>query len=307
VSKIYKIKVDIDGMRLDKYISSKYPKLSRTYIQKLVSEGYVTVNDDTSRSSRKLSRGDQLNIAIPPTIPSDILPESIPLNIVYENKDIFVVDKPAGLTVHPAPGNPKHTLVNAILAHTPILPSANEPMRPGIVHRLDKDTSGLIVIAKTRIALTNLMYQFKSRTVLKKYSVLVNGQLTPNTGKIEAPIGRNPHNRKRMAIMEGGRPAITEYQAVKYFDDFTLLVVKPQTGRTHQIRVHLWAINHPVVGDTTYGSKSTLLARQFIHASRLGFKLPSNDEYVEFTSELPPDLRECIRLLARRERSEVIK
>jgi 23S rRNA pseudouridine1911/1915/1917 synthase len=238
-----------------------------------------------------------VDIVIPPTS-SLLSPEAIPLNILYEDDDLLAVDKPAGLTVHPAPGHPGHTLVNAILFHFPHLADIGDSLRPGIVHRLDKDTSGVMLVAKNSVAQANLVEQFKTRSVLKTYLVLVKGQLTPENGIIEAPIGRNPRNRKRMAIVAEGREARTEYRVVKYIGDYTLLEVMPETGRTHQIRVHLSAIGYPVVGDKVYGVKSPYLLRQFVHASRLGFKLSSTGEYVEFTSELPQDLEEVLKAIA---------
>ncbi len=236
-----------------------------------------------------------MDIAIPPTSPTPLSPEAIPLNILYEDDDLLVVDKPAGLTVHPAPGHPGHTLVNAILAHYPHLADIGDSLRPGIVHRLDKDTSGVMLVAKNRVAQANLSEQFKSRSVSKAYMVLVKGKLTPENGIIEADIGRDPRNRQRMAVVSRGREARTEYRVVKYIGGYSLLEITPETGRTHQIRVHLGAIGFPVVGDPVYGVKSTYLSRQFLHACRLGFKLPSTGEYVEFTSELPPDLEQALK------------
>jgi 23S rRNA pseudouridine1911/1915/1917 synthase len=218
--------------------------------------------------------------------------------VIYEDADILVIDKPAGLTVHPAPGHPGHTLVNAILAHCPGLATSDEPVRPGIVHRLDKDTSGLMVVAKNDSAREYLVRQFKSRTVSKGYLVLVKGKLSPEKGIIEAPIGRDPHHRQRMAIVEAGKEAATRYQVRKYLDSYTLLEVTPLTGRTHQIRIHLSAIGYPVVGDSVYGMKSTQVNRQFIHAYRLGFRLPSTEQYREFTSLLPVDLEQALEHLA---------
>jgi len=209
-----------------------------------------------------------------------------------------VIDKPAGLAVHPAPGHPGHTLVNAVLFHFPHLADIGDSLRPGIVHRLDKDTSGLMLVAKNRIAQANLINQFKARSVSKAYLALVKGHLTPERGVIEAEIGRDPRNRKRMAVVSGGREARTEYQVVQYTGDYTLLEIRPETGRTHQIRVHLVAIGYPVVGDSVYGVKSPHLSRQFLHACRLGFKLPSIGEYAEFTSQLPPDLQQALRDIA---------
>jgi 23S rRNA pseudouridine1911/1915/1917 synthase len=216
--------------------------------------------------------------------------------MVYEDNDLLVVDKPAGLTVYPAPGHPVNTLVNALISRLPELPGSS--LRPGIVHRLDKDTSGLIVVAKNSQAQQNLINQFKTRSVKKTYMVLVKGHLEPEHGIIEAAIGRDPRNRKRMAVVAGGREARTQYTVVKYIGDYTLLEVKPETGRTHQIRVHLSAIGFPVVGDKVYGVKSPYLSRQFLHASRLGFRLPSTGEYVEFTSDLPPDLAQALKEIA---------
>jgi len=297
MNRVYKFTADKPGARLDKYISQMCSQLSRTHAQKLIAEGNVTVNDQVARASLKLNAGDRLVVIIPPTTPSPLLPEAIPLNIVYEDNDLLVIDKPAGLTTHPAPGHYQHTLLNAILAHFPDLPEGSDLLRPGIVHRLDKDTSGLMLVAKNRVALANLQNQFKTRSVVKSYLVLVKGHLSPESGAIEAPIGRDPSNRKRMAVVaEGkGREARTEYNVVKYIGDYTLLEVKPETGRTHQIRVHLSAIGYPVVGDTTYGVRSTFVSRQFVHACRLGFKLPSTGEYLEFTSELPPDLEQALK------------
>ena len=296
MNKVYSFIADKAGVRLDKYVGEQCPELSRTHAQKLIGEGYIKVNDRVAKASLKLNAGDRLTIVIPPAEPSPLSPEDIPLNIIYEDDDLLVVDKPAGLTIHPAPGHPSHTLVNAILAHFPDLPDTDDSLRPGIVHRLDKDTSGVMLVAKNRVAHADLSDQFKTHSVAKAYLVMVKGRLTPEQGIIEAPIGRDPRNRKRMAVVvvAKGREARTEYQVIRYIDNYTLLEVRPETGRTHQIRVHLSAIGYPVVGDSVYGSKSPHLSRQFIHASRLGFKLPSTGEYVEFTSELPADLEQAL-------------
>jgi len=296
-SGVYNFVVDDPGARLDKYVAEKCPGLSRTQAQKLIADGHVTVNGSTARSALKLSIGDKVTVRIPPAGPGPPLPEAIPFKIIYEDGDLLVVDKPAGLAVHPAPGHPAHTLINALLSHLSELPDTGSPLRPGIVHRLDKDTSGLMLVAKNVSAHATLSDQFKKRSVTKAYLVLVKGHLTPDEGIIEAPIGRDPRHRKRMAVVaEGrGRQARTEYRVVEHIDDYTLLEVKPETGRTHQIRVHLSAIGYPVVGDPTYGVKSPSLSRQFLHASRLGFHLPSSGEYVEFESGLPPDLQQALK------------
>jgi len=297
-SKVYSFVVDKQGARLDKYVSEKCSELSRTQAQKLIGSGYIKVNDREAKARLKLNIGDRLTITIPPTPPSPLSPEAIPLDIIYEDDDLLVVDKPAGLAIHPAPGHPNHTLVNAILSHFPHLADIGDSLRPGIVHRLDKDTSGVMLVAKNSAAHLNLINQFKTRSVVKVYRALVKGHLTPENGIIEAPIGRDPRNRKRMAVVAEGREARTEYQVVKYMGDYTLLEIRPETGRTHQIRVHLNAIGYPVAGDKVYGVKSAYLSRQFLHASRLGFHLPSTGEYVEFTSELPPDLEQALKDIA---------
>jgi len=298
INNVYSFVVDKPGARLDKYVGEKCPELSRTQAQRLIADGYITVNGSAAKVSLKLNVGDWVNVSIPPAPPSPLSPEAIPLNIIYEDDDLLVIDKPAGLTVHPAPGYPNHTLVNAILSHLTDLPDVGDSLRPGIVHRLDKDTSGVMVVAKNSPAQADLISQFKAHSVVKAYLVLVKGHLAPENGVIEAPIGRDPRNRKRMAVVAEGREARTEYQVVKYIGDYTLLEVRPETGRTHQIRVHLKAIGYPVVGDNVYGVKSTYLSRQFMHACRLGFKLPSTGKYVEFTSELPTDLEQALENIA---------
>jgi len=295
MTKKYSFVADKPGVRLDKFVGDRCPELSRTHAQKLIADGCITVNGQAVKASLKLSPGDSVNITIPPPPPSPLSPEEIPLHIIYEDDDLLVVDKPAGLAVHPAPGHPGHTLVNAILSHYPHLADIGDSLRPGIVHRLDKDTSGVMLVAKNRVAQANLSGQFKGHTVVKAYRVLVRGKLTPESGIIEAAIGRDPRHRQRMAVVSRGREARTEYRVVRYLDGFTLLEVMPATGRTHQIRVHLAAIGFPVVGDSTYGVKSPHLSRQFLHACRLGFNLPSTGEYVEFESELPPDLEQALK------------
>jgi 23S rRNA pseudouridine1911/1915/1917 synthase len=280
--------------RLDRYLAVLYPELSRSRLQKLIEQNYILVNNGRAKSSQSLNIGDIISISLPPPELSSLTPEQIPLNIIYENDDIIVLNKPAGLTVHPAPGHTSHTLVNALLAHCPELAAFGDSPRPGIVHRLDKDTSGLMLIAKTIAAQQNLISQFKSHSVLKGYLVLVKGRLTPEKGSIEAPIGRHPGNRKRMAIVASGREAKTSYKVKEYLNSYTLLEVTIQTGRTHQIRVHLAAIGYPVIGDSTYGVRSVYLKRQFVHAFKLGFHLPSNGEYREFTCDLPSDLQQAL-------------
>ena len=286
------------NIRLDKYLTQVLSQFSRAYLQKLIKQGHVLINGQMAKASQILDKSERITVELPP-LPGRPLAEPIPLAAIYEDEDILVIDKPAGLTVHPAPGHPSHTLVNAILAHCPGLAISNEVMRPGIVHRLDKDTSGLIVIAKNEFAQEYLTAQFKSRTVTKRYLVLVKGRLSPEQGIVEAPIGRDPHHRKRMAIVEAGKQAVTQYQVRKYLDNYTLVEVSPLTGRTHQIRIHLTAIGCPVVGDPIYGIKSAHIDRQFVHAYRLGFRLPSTKQYQEFASPLPADLERALEHLAR--------
>jgi 23S rRNA pseudouridine1911/1915/1917 synthase len=291
----YSFVADVSGTRLDKFVGERCPELSRTRAQKLIAAGFITVNGRTTKSSFKLTINDKVDISIPPESTGPLSPEAIPLKIVYEDKDLLVVDKPAGLPVHPAPGHPSHTLVNAVLGYLPGLAEDTESSRPGIVHRLDKDTSGLIIVAKNRPAHENLSDQFKSHSVAKSYIVLVKGKLEPESGVIEAAIGRDPRNRQRMAIVSRGREARTEYRVLKYIGGYSLLEIRPETGRTHQIRVHLAAIGFPVVGDATYGVSSPHLSRQFLHASRIGFRLPSTGRYVEFESPLPADLEQALK------------
>jgi 23S rRNA pseudouridine1911/1915/1917 synthase len=236
-------------------------------------------------------------VTVPPPEEIGLEAEHIPVTIIYQDADIIVVDKPAGLTVHPAPGHPQGTLVNALLAACPDLREISGTLRPGIVHRLDKDTSGLLVVAKNDRAMRSLQAQLKERQAHKTYLALVHGVPKPREGQIEAPIGRHPKNRKKMAVVEGGRESVTRYRVREEFPDgqgrggYALLEVEPVTGRTHQIRVHLAAIGHPIVGDTVYGRASKLLGRQFLHAHRLGFRMPASGREIEFESPLPGDLR----------------
>jgi 23S rRNA pseudouridine1911/1915/1917 synthase len=291
----YNFTVDTPGARLDKYVSGVCPDLTRSQAEKLIDQGDITVNGKTAKRGLKLAAGDRVVVTIPPPPTSELKPEEIPLKIVYEDGDLMVIDKPAGLTVYPAPGHPEHTLINYVLAHFPALAEMGGSPRPGVVHRLDKDTSGLMIVAKNSKAQLNLVGQFAGHTVFKEYAVLVKGRVSPEHGIIEAPIGRNPANRQQMAIVESGRAATTEYKVVKYYRDYTLLDVTIHTGRTHQIRVHMKSIGFPVVGDATYGVKVPFLSRQFLHAHRLGFRLPSNSEWVEFTSLLPDDLENALK------------
>jgi 23S rRNA pseudouridine1911/1915/1917 synthase len=298
MDKVHSLIAGEGDVRLDKYVCGHFPELSRARAQKLIADGHITVNGQSAKPGLKLNTGDRLEIALPPAPSEQLVPESIPLNILYEDDDLLVVDKPAGLTVHPAPGHTSHTLVNALLAHLPHLAGVGDSLRPGIVHRLDKDTSGLMLVAKNTKAQADLIGQFKSHAVSKAYLALVRGHLTPENGIIEADIGRDPRHRQKMAVVEDGREARTDYQVIKYIRDYTLVEVRPETGRTHQIRVHLSAIGFPVVGDKVYGVRSPFVPRQFLHACRLGFSLPSTGEYVEFKSGLPADLEKALKDIA---------
>ena len=298
------------GQRLDKYVAQMVPDLSRSRVQKLIEEGLITVNGGIAKPSYRLEVDDLVVVRVPPPEPTEVRPEAIPLDIVYEDEDIIVVNKPAGMVVYPAYGHRTGTLVNAVLAHCPELAGEEGALRPGIVHRLDKDTSGLIIVAKKDVARRYLQRQFKRREVKKVYLALLEGRLEPDQGVIEAPIGRDKKRRKRMAVVEGGREARTRYRVVDYFSGgtgrgsrpYTLVEAEPRTGRTHQVRVHFASIGHPLAGDPVYGFRKQRLSslrRQFLHAQTLGFDLPGSDEYVELTAELPDDLRVVLEELRR--------
>ncbi len=292
MEKIHRLTATENGERVDKYAARQVPSLSRSRIRNLIDVGLLTVNGRVVRPSQRLREGDELVLRVPPAEEVDLIPQPMPLRVVYEDDDLVVVDKPGDLVVHPAPGHESGTLANALLARYPDLP-IDEDGRPGIVHRLDKDTSGLIIVAKNDAARRNLQAQFKEGQVDKIYLALVEETVKPERGIVDAPIGRDPKNRKRMAVVRtGGRQAVTEYRVLEHLGGFTLLEVRPRTGRTHQVRVHLAFVHHPVVGDMVYGHRKQRLAmeRQFLHAHRLGFRLPGSGQAVELESDLPVEL-----------------
>ena len=270
---------NVESGRLDVFLTSCLPEFSRSRIQGLIKDGFVKVEAETvTKTGRTLESGEQIEIRIPPPIPSGLVAENIPLDIIFENADLVVVNKPAGMVVHPSPGHAQGTLVHAALGYIPELEGIGGEERPGIVHRLDKDTSGLIVIAKNERAHRWLQEQFKSRKVEKIYLALVDGRPPTPAGRVEAPIGRNTTHRKLMAVvpLDKGREAVTEYRTLENFIAHTLLEVHPLTGRTHQIRVHMAFLNCPVVADTVYGKRKPTveLKRHFLHAFRLKIILP---------------------------------
>ena len=285
-----RIRVDRGGERLDRFLSEHCPDLSRSRIQALISEGSATIDGVAVKASTKVRRGQVVELRIPEAQPSALEPQRIPLDVVYEDGDLLVVDKPAGMTVHPAPGHPDGTLVNAVLAHCPDLQGIGGTVRPGIVHRLDKDTSGLMVVAKNDRAHRLLSEQLKAREFTKVYIALTHGSVAPAEAVIDAPIGRSNANRQRMAIVDGGREAITRYRVMRHYRSHTLVEAHLLTGRTHQIRVHFASLGYPIVGDATYGKADGRLGRQFLHAATLGFRHPDGGEYREFTSALPDEL-----------------
>jgi 23S rRNA pseudouridine1911/1915/1917 synthase len=286
------------GTRLDRYVADQLPDLSRGTVQGLIESGRVRVDGQQRKPKFRMTPGEVVSVQIPTPRIDEILPDPIPLAIVYEGADVIVVDKPAGMVVHPAPGHPRGTLANALLAHVPGI-SVGGSQRPGIVHRLDKDTSGLIVAAKTDRGRTALVTQWESRSVEKTYLALVSGSVEDEQATIDAPIGRDPKHRQRMAVVRSGRPAVTHFRIVERFPDATLLEVSIETGRTHQIRVHLAFIGHPIVGDQIYGRARPTdphLERQFLHASALGFRLPDG-EALRVEAPLPQDLQTVLEEL----------
>ena len=285
-----RIRVDKNGERFDRFLSGHCPDLSRSRIQGLIGEGSATINGKVVKPATKVRLGQVVELRIPEPQVSRLEPQHIPLSILYEDGDLLVVDKPAGMTVHPAPGHPDGTLVNAVLAHCPDLQGIGGTVRPGIVHRLDKDTSGLMVVAKNDRAHRTLSDQLKARAFTKEYIALTHGIVTPHEAIIDAPIGRSSANRQQMAVTERGREAVTRYRVMRYYAAHTLVEIYPTTGRTHQIRVHFASLGYPLVGDATYGKADERLNRHFLHASKLGFTHPSDGEYLEFTSSPSPEL-----------------
>jgi 23S rRNA pseudouridine1911/1915/1917 synthase len=303
------------GQRIDRLLAERFPHITRSRFQRLLHDGCVTARGKKVRSAYRVLEHDDIRVRLPPPEPSPLEPENIPLRIVYEDDAVIVVDKPAGLVVHPAAGNPRGTLVHALLFHARTLSPDAAGVRPGIVHRLDKDTSGLLVVAKTEAAHAALATALRARTVRREYAALVWGRVEAD-GRIDAPIGRSTSDRKRMAVRaRGGKAALTEYRVRERLAAWTLLDVRLATGRTHQIRVHLASAGHPVFGDPTYGGRTSRLTqlreplrvqarralerlpRQALHATRLRFVHPSSGDELEFESPLPEDVAATLALL----------
>ncbi|HEX3011534.1 MAG TPA: RluA family pseudouridine synthase [Syntrophomonadaceae bacterium] len=293
------VEENMEGERLDLFVSEMLENLSRSSVKLLNDQGKITVNGETAKASYRVREGDEVTVAIPEPSVLDIKPQDIPLNIIYQDEDVAVIDKPKGMVVHPAHGNWDNTLVNALMFHVKDLSGINGELRPGIVHRLDKDTSGVIVVAKNDIAHRSLAEQIRVHSINREYIALVHGNIKENLGRIEAPIGRSKVDRKKMSVEADGRPAISNYEVIERFGEYTLVRVKLLTGRTHQIRVHFSYIHHPVVGDQVYGSgrKHFNLDSQALHACLLGFQHPRLLTYMEFTSPLPGYFQTIIREL----------
>jgi 23S rRNA pseudouridine1911/1915/1917 synthase len=297
--------VDSDAnQRIDKYLQYHLDNITRTQIQLMIAARDVKVNNEEVRPSYKPRKGDVIVVNIREKVPQDVLPEPIPLDIYYEDDDIIIINKPQGLVVHPATGNYSGTLVNALMYHCQELSNVNGIIRAGIVHRIDKDTSGLLVACKNDEAHRRVSLQFKKKLVTRVYETLVHGVIAHDTGRIDAPIGRHPDNRKLMAVVTGGKPAVTYFKVVERLANHTRLELRLETGRTHQIRVHLQYIGYPVVGDPYYGTKQDeVKSGQFLHAKVLGLYHPRTGEFMQWEAPLPDYFREYLESLRSREQS----
>lgn len=292
---------EMEGERLDVFVTENMEQLSRSLVQNLIKAGKVLVNGQPVKASYHLREGEEVEVELPEPQAVAIEPQDIPLDIIYEDQDLVIVDKPKGLVVHPAHGNWDHTMVNALMYHIKDLSGINGELRPGIVHRLDKDTSGVMVVAKNDAAHRNLAEQIKVHSIKREYTALVHGVIKENLGTIDAPIGRSQLDRKKMAVVKDGRSAVSNYEVMERFRNYTLVKVSLMTGRTHQIRVHFSYIKHAVVGDPLYGStkKHFDLDSQALHAHLLGFNHPRSGEYMEFTSPLPDYFQKIVAELTR--------
>lgn len=293
---IFNIDENFEGQRIDKYLSSAFEGQSRSYLQGLIEKGNVLVNNKIIKSNYKLKNFDEIVVTLPEPLELKVEAEDIPLDIVYEDKDVIVVNKPQGMVVHPAPGNYSGTLVNALLHYCTDLSSINGVIRPGIVHRIDKDTTGILVVAKNDKAHNFLSDQLRDHSMKREYFALVEGRIKEDTGVIDKPLGRNKKDRLKIGIIPDGRRAVTHYEVLERFNSTTLIKCVLETGRTHQIRVHMASIGHPLVGDPLYGFKKQKykLEGQMLHAKTLGFIHPSTKKYMEFTSELPKYFKELL-------------
>lgn len=304
---VFEVSTDEQSIRLDVLLTKRFPELSRSHLQKLIADGLVTVNGKKAKANYKAQAQDSIGITFPEAKPVKIMAESIPLDIIYEDSDMIVVNKPRGMVVHPAAGNYQGTLVNALLEHCKDLSGINGEIRPGIVHRLDKDTSGVMVAAKNDRSHLNLAEQIKNRTASRKYLAIVHGNIAEEQGIVNAPIGRHTSDRKKMAVtFSNSKAAITRFRVVERFVNFTLVECKLQTGRTHQIRVHMQYIGHPVVGDPKYGPEKKRFAidGQALHSAELSLKHPSTGEAMVFAAPIPSDMSNILKQLAAIKREE---
>ena len=297
----FKITEEMEEERIDKCLNTLMESLSRSYIQKLLTEGKVTVNGRSVKPSYRVSADDEVILVLPPSIIPDILPEKIPLSILYEDQDVIVIDKPKGMVVHPAPGHYEGTLVNALMYHCKNeLSGINGVLRPGIVHRIDRDTTGSVIACKNDHAHNEIARQLKEHTIVRKYQAIVHGVLKEDEGTVHTLVGRHPIDRKKMAVVDrGGKEAITHYRVLQRFQNTTYIECILETGRTHQIRVHMAHLGHPLLGDQVYGAKSNpyKLNGQTLHAGILGFMHPSTGTYVETKAPLPEYFEKLLKIL----------
>lgn len=289
---------DQKGERIDKVISSLNEEWSRTQVQQWVKDGCILVNGKQVKTNYKCAANDLLEINIPEPEELDVLPEEMDLEIYFEDKDVIVVNKPRGMVVHPAPGHTSGTLVNGLMAHCNDLSGINGVLRPGIVHRIDKDTSGLLMVAKNDLAHESLVNQLVAKTVTRKYKAIVHGVIPHDFGTIDAPLGRDPKERQSMTVVDEGKHAVTHFHVLERFKHFTFVECQLETGRTHQIRVHMKYIGYPLAGDPKYGPKKTLeIDGQALHAGVLGFTHPRSGEYLEFEAPMPEDMEHLLEQL----------
>ncbi|MGP4059739.1 RluA family pseudouridine synthase [Halobacillus sp. H74] len=302
MSEKYVVTENDQSKRIDKLLTEVIPDSSRSQIQGWLRDHVVLVDGKAVKSNYKVQPEDTITWAVPEPEPMDILPEKVDLHIVYEDEDVIVVNKPSGMVIHPSAGHHSGTLVNALLYHCTDLSGINGVERPGIVHRIDKDTSGLIMVAKNDRAHKSLAEQLSKKTVERKYEAIVHGEIHHEYGTIEAPIGRDTKDRQKMAVVDGGRDAVTHFRVLRHFTDFTLVECTLETGRTHQIRVHMRYISHPLAGDPKYGPRKTLdLNGQALHAKSLGFEHPRTGEWKKFEVEPPQDFKETLSYLETKE------